>query len=109
LSPHDTTQAIVPMLVYMLALFAIFYIFLIHPHRKQQKERKRFLESLKKGDKVATIGGICGQITNLDDDIVTLQVADGLELQVLRSGIHRYLEQEEAAKMKELWNKRKRR
>lgn len=109
MSPQDGAHAIIPMLIYVAALFAFLYIFLIHPQRRQQRERRKFLESLKKGDRVVTIGGICGQISSLDEDIVTLQVADGIELQVLRSGIHRRLEQDEAAKVKELWSKRKRR
>lgn len=109
LGTHGGTEAIIPMLIYVAALFFFIYIFLIHPQRKQQRERRRFLESLKRGDRVVTVGGICGQIVNLDEDIITLQVADGIELQVLRSGIHRRLEQEEAAKVKELWSKRRRR
>ncbi|MCS7253312.1 MAG: preprotein translocase subunit YajC [Armatimonadota bacterium] len=109
MSTQGGAEAIVPMLIYVVALFAFIYIFLIHPQRKQQRERRRFLESLKKGDKVVTVGGICGQIISLDEDIVTLQVADGVELQVLRSGIHRRLEQDEAAKMRELWGKRRKR
>lgn len=103
------SQSLIVVLIYAGLLFGFLYFFLIHPQRKQQKERREFLESLKKGDRVATVGGICGQIVNVSDDIITLQVANGIEVQVLRSGIHRRLEQEEAAKIKELWGKRRRR
>lgn len=105
----EGSQSLIAVLIYAALLFGFLYIFLIHPQRKQQKERREFLESLKKGDRVATVGGICGQIVNLNDDIVTLQVANGIEVQVLRSGIHRRLEREEASKVKELWSKRRRR
>ncbi|NLJ74629.1 MAG: preprotein translocase subunit YajC [Firmicutes bacterium] len=63
------------------------YFMIIRPQQKQQKERQELLDSLKKGDRVVTIGGIYGELTNLKEDYVTLKIADKVEVQIARSGI----------------------
>lgn len=65
----------------------MFYFMIIRPQQKQQKERKAMLDSLKKGDKVVTVGGIFGELTALKEDYVTLKVADKVEIKLSRSGI----------------------
>lgn len=55
-------------------LVAVFYFFNIRPQRKRDKETKQMLAELKVGDNVTTIGGICGKITAIRDDILTLEV-----------------------------------
>ena len=70
-------------------MLGVFYVFLIRPQQKQQKERQNMLNALKKGDKVVTIGGIHGEITALKDDVITLRIADKVEIRVSRSGIGR--------------------
>lgn len=71
----------------MVAIFAVFYVLMILPQRKQQKQRQVMLNSLKKGDKVITVGGLHGEIAELDDDDVRLKVADKVELKFSRSSI----------------------
>ncbi|HHT42349.1 MAG TPA: preprotein translocase subunit YajC [Firmicutes bacterium] len=78
---------IIPMLLPIILLGAMFYFMLWRPQQKQQKERKAMLDSLKKGDKVVTIGGIHGELTALKEDYVTLKVADKVEIKLSRSGI----------------------
>ena len=73
-------------------MMVVFYVFLIRPQQKQQKERQNMLNALKKGDKVVTIGGIHGEITALKDDVITLRVADKVEIRISRSGIGRVVE-----------------
>jgi len=68
---------------------AFMWFALITPQRKQQKERQKMLSELKKGDKVITIGGIHGEIIDLDEDDVKLRVADKVEIKMLRSAISR--------------------
>jgi preprotein translocase subunit YajC len=68
-------------------IFVVFYLLLIVPQQKRAKKRKAMLEALKKGDKVVTTGGVIGTITNLSPEVVTLQVAEGVRMKVLRSGI----------------------
>ncbi|HUU69684.1 MAG TPA: preprotein translocase subunit YajC [Planctomycetota bacterium] len=71
------------------AMFAIMYFMLIRPQKKREKERREMLSDLKKGDKVATIGGIIGTITSINDREVVLQVEDGGKLRFTRSAISR--------------------
>lgn len=76
-------QAFLPLIL----MFAILYFLLIRPQQKQQKKRKEMLGALKVGDKVITIGGIYGTITNVKEDRVFLQIAENVEIKVLRSAI----------------------
>ena len=57
------------------------------PQKKQQKERAILLGSLKKGQKIVTIGGIYGEIVELDDEKVKVQVSEKVELTFARSAI----------------------
>lgn len=67
------------------AIIGVFYFFLIRPQAKKQKETQSFLSSLKVGDQVITQSGILGKITNLNDKIVTLEIAQEVQVKVLRS------------------------
>lgn len=69
------------------AVFAIFYFLIIRPQNKRQKETKQMLASLKKGDRVVTIGGIRGTIFSLKEDTVVLKVDDDTKIQFSRSAI----------------------
>jgi preprotein translocase subunit YajC len=68
-------------------MFAIFYFLLIRPQQKKNKERAAMLNSLKKGDKVTTIGGLHGTIDSITDDKVVLRVNDVTKLTFERSAI----------------------
>jgi len=76
-------QQVIP-LVFM---FAIFYFLLIRPQQKKAKEHKALLEAIKKGDNVITAGGVHGKITAVDDGIVTLEVATGVNIKIIKSYI----------------------
>ena len=52
----------------------VMYFLIIRPQRKRDKENKEMLASLKVGDNVTTIGGVCGKIVNIRDDVLTLEV-----------------------------------
>ena len=58
----------------MIALFAIMYFMMIRPEKKRKKKEQEMLAALKHGDRVCTIGGIYGTITNIKDDTLTLVV-----------------------------------
>jgi len=60
-------------IVWLVGMIAIFYFMLIRPQKKQEKKTKQMLASLQVGDKVVTIGGICGKITKLKDDHVYIE------------------------------------
>ncbi len=78
----------------LILLFVIFYFLLIRPQQKQQKKRQEMLKSLKKGDRVVTIGGIHGVIKEIDETVISLRVADNLNLKFSRAAIDRVLEEE---------------
>jgi preprotein translocase subunit YajC len=77
----------------MLAIFGIFYLLFIRPQRKEQSTRQMMLESLKKNDRIVTVGGILGVITNVDRDKkeVTLKVdeSSGAKLRMTLNSIAR--------------------
>lgn len=76
-------QQIIP-LVFM---FAIFYFLLIRPQQKKAKEHKALLDALKKGDSVITAGGVHGKVNGVDDNIVTLEIATGVNIKITKSYI----------------------
>ncbi|MDW7740417.1 MAG: preprotein translocase subunit YajC [Bacillota bacterium] len=78
----------------LILLFVIFYFLLIRPQQKQQKKRQEMLKSLKKGDRVVTIGGVHGVIKEIDDTVMSLRVADNLNLKFARAAVDRVLEEE---------------
>lgn len=65
----------------------IFYFMLWRPQKKEQQKRQNMLESLKKGDKIITIGGMYGTITNISEKKVTVEVAENVEINFVRSAI----------------------
>jgi preprotein translocase subunit YajC len=76
-------QQVIP-LVFM---FAIFYFLLIRPQQKKAKEHKALLEAMKKGDNVITAGGVHGKVTSVDNDMVTLEIANNVNIKITKSYI----------------------
>jgi len=76
-------QQIIP-LVFM---FAIFYFLLIRPQQKKAKEHKALLEAMKKGDNVITAGGVHGKVTAVENDLVTLEIANNVNIKITKSYI----------------------
>jgi len=75
-------------LIPLLLIFCVFYFLLIRPQQKRFKEHQTMITELKKGDDVVTSGGILGKITKLDDDAhVIVQIAQGVEVKVVKSTI----------------------
>jgi len=71
-------QSAITSLVPLIIMFAIFYFLLIRPQQKKAKEHKALLESLKKGDKVVTAGGMHGKVSAVEESVVSLEVANGV-------------------------------
>ena len=81
-------MSIVGSLLPMILIFVVFYLLMIRPQRKKEKKVKEMLDSLKKDDRICTIGGIYGTIVNIKDDTVTLAVGkDNLSMVVARWAI----------------------
>ena len=72
----------------MLALiFVVMWFFMIRPQRKQQKELQNFRDSLKKGDKVVTIGGIFGTVCEIKEDSVLIEVDNNVKIRVSKQAL----------------------
>ena len=71
----------------LVLIFGLFYFLLIRPQQKKKKEHKDMVAAMKVGDEVATNGGLLGKVTDLDDNLVTLDVAMGVNFQVQRHAI----------------------
>ena len=84
----------------LVLIFVIFYFFLIRPQQKKVKEHKAMVESLKKGDKVVTSGGITGTIQRvIDNDKVEVEIADNVTVEVIRgTGIQSLMNSQEIKK-----------
>jgi preprotein translocase subunit YajC len=68
----------------LVLMFAIFYFLLIRPQQKKAKEHKAMLSNLKRGDSIITTGGIYGRIVEINDTIMTIEVADKIRIKVGR-------------------------
>ncbi|MBO5764466.1 MAG: preprotein translocase subunit YajC, partial [Bacteroidales bacterium] len=71
----------------MVAIFGVMYFFMIRPQQKKQKEIEKFRNSLKKGDKVVTIGGIYGTVAEIKEKYVLVEVDANVKLRIDKSAI----------------------
>jgi len=68
-------------------IIVVFYFFMIRPQQKKQKDQKKFIGDIKKGDHIVTLGGIHGKIVDLNDDVMTLEVEKGGRMKIEKSSI----------------------
>ncbi len=71
----------------LLLIVVVFYFFFIRPQMKRSKDQKKFRESLQKGQKVITIGGIHGRIVEIQDTTVTIEVENQVRLRIEKSAV----------------------
>lgn len=71
----------------IIGMIAIFYFFFIRPQQRKQKETKKYLEEIKKGEMVVTVGGIHGKIVEVSDTTVLIDVDRGTKLLVEKASI----------------------
>lgn len=65
----------------------VFYFFMIRPQQKKQKAQKKFIEEIKKGDSVVTIGGIHGKVMSVEDDKLVIEVDKGVKMTFNKSAV----------------------
>ena len=84
----------------LILIFVIFYFFLIRPQQKKVKEHKTMVESLKRGDKVITSGGITGTVERIvDNDKVEVVIAENVKVEIVKAtGIQSLLNTQEVKK-----------
>ena len=86
---------LVTMLVTFGLIIVVFYFLVIRPQNKKQKDAKKMLESVKKGDRVVTIGGMHGFVDSVKDDSVVLKVDDNVKIKFSKSAVSTVLERKE--------------
>jgi len=74
-------------LVPLILMFGIFYFLLIRPQQKKAKEHRALIDALKKGDNVVSAAGIYGKVTAVDEGVVTLEIATGVNVKVKKGHI----------------------
>ena len=75
--------AILPLILFL----GIFWFLLLRPQQKRQKEHKIMVQALKKGDEVVTNGGLLGKVTKVGDTFVSVEIAQGQEVNIQRSAV----------------------
>jgi len=83
------------MLIVMPLIILVFYFLVMRPQNKKQKEAKKMLEGLRKGDRIVTIGGLRGTVVSVKDDAVILKVDDNTKLEYSKSAVATVLKREE--------------
>jgi preprotein translocase subunit YajC len=71
----------------MLLIIVVFYFFMIRPQMKKAKDHKKFVEELKKGDKVITTSGIHGKIVEMNDSTFLIEVESGTKIRFEKSSV----------------------
>ena len=71
----------------LILIFLIFYFLLIRPQQKKQKEHKVLLDSIQRGDEILSSGGILGKVIKVDNDKLTVEIAKGVNVSIIRSTV----------------------
>ena len=71
----------------LILIFVIMYFLILRPQQKRMKDHRNMVSELKRGDQVVTQGGIIGKITDVKDDEVTVEIAQGVKIRVVRATI----------------------
>ncbi len=82
----DMMSSLTSMLPLVL-MFAVLYFVMIRPQMKKQKEHRAMIDALAKGDEVITAGGLLGRVSKLGEGFISVEVADGVEVQLQRASV----------------------
>lgn len=88
----------------ILMIMVVFYFFMIRPQQKRQKEQNTFSDSLEKGKEVVTASGIIGKINKIEDNVITLQIANGVFIRVTKNSISKEMTEAFASGLKDETN-----
>lgn len=83
----STLQSMLPLVL----MFVVLYFVMIRPQMKRQKEHKAMIDALAKGDEVVIGGGLLGKVTKLSEQILHVEVANGVEIQIQRMAVSQVL------------------
>ncbi len=82
----------------LILIFVVFYLLLIRPQQKRMKEHREMLAALRRGDRIVTGGGVIGQIVKAGDEDLTVEIAEGVRVKVLRATVSSVLSKPEPAR-----------
>ena len=71
----------------LILIAVVFYFFMIRPQTKKMKDQKNFIENIKKGDKIVTVGGIHGKIAEINDDTFIMEIEGGVKMKIDRVSV----------------------
>ena len=71
----------------LILIFVVFYFLLIRPQTKRAKEHKQMVEALAKGDEVVTSGGLLGRITEVGDNFLSIEIANGVQVKIQKTAV----------------------
>lgn len=71
----------------LIALLAVFYFLVLRPQQKRAKEHKAMTEGLQKGDEVVTQGGVLGRVVKVDENYVTVEISEGVNMIVQKVAV----------------------
>lgn len=71
----------------LIILFVVFYFLLIRPQQKRAKEHKQMMSEIQKGDTIVTNGGIHGRVVSVNEDTVSVEVADNVRIKISKEAI----------------------
>jgi len=83
----ENGASIWPMIIFLVAIFAVMYFLMIRPRQKQQQQHDEMTKELRVGDKVIIAGGIYGEIESLAEDTAILKIESGATMRVARASI----------------------
>lgn len=76
------------MIIQLVLIMVVFYIFLIRPQQKKMKQHEQLLQTIKKGDRIITGGGVIAKVTDASDPYeLTVEIADGVVVKVFRATV----------------------
>jgi preprotein translocase subunit YajC len=87
LQAADGQSGLIGNLILIGGIALIFYFFMIRPQQKRQKDQRKFIDAVKKGDMVVTVGGMHGKIVDVEEDTIILEVDRGAKIKFEKSSI----------------------
>ncbi len=88
MGPAQPGQNPIMQILPLVLIIVVFYFFMIRPQMKKAKDQKKYIEALKKGDKILTIGGIYGKIVEMrEDSTIIMEVEDGTKMKISKNAV----------------------
>jgi preprotein translocase subunit YajC len=83
----DSTSQLLSTVIMFGSVILIFYFMILRPQKNRENEHKKLLEAIKQGDKIVMTNGIHGTVSNIEEDVVVVQIADNVRVRVNRVAV----------------------